>query len=115
MIYSTYISWILGPVLQITLLIFLWTRRLRPIFPRFFTYIAFQLVKSAALFIVYRYVHDDYYYRSRKGVLLKELKERFGALVEVAKGARGEQRWRAGEHTPRHAALVRECLFWFTP
>src|SRR5436190_5764824 len=40
-------------------------------------------------------VHDDYYYRSRKGLLLKELKERFGELVEVAKGPRGEQRWRA--------------------
>jgi hypothetical protein len=39
-------------------------------------------------------VHDDYYYRSRKGLLLKELKERFGELVEVAKGVRGEQRWR---------------------
>jgi hypothetical protein len=70
MIYSTYISWILGPVLQITLLVFLWTRRLRPIFPRFFTYIAFQLVKSAALFIVYRYANDDYYYAYWTGNLL---------------------------------------------
>jgi hypothetical protein len=60
-------------------------------------------------------VHDDYYYRSRKGVLLKELKERFGTLVEVAKGVRGEQRWRADEDTSRHSALVRECLSWFTP
>jgi hypothetical protein len=62
MIYSTYASWILGPVLQITLLAFLWTRKLRPIFPRFFTYIAFQVIKSAALFVVYRYAHADYYY-----------------------------------------------------
>jgi hypothetical protein len=60
-------------------------------------------------------VHDDYYYRSRKGLLLKELKERFGALVEVAKGTRGEQRWRAEEDNLRHASLVRECLAWFTP
>jgi hypothetical protein len=60
-------------------------------------------------------VHDDYYYRSRKGLLLKELKERFGALVEVAKGARGEQRWRASEDPQRHHELVRECLRWFTP
>jgi len=60
-------------------------------------------------------VHDDYYYRSRKSLLLKELKERFGALLEVAKGARGEQRWRVGEDNLRHAALVRECLLWFTP
>ena len=60
-------------------------------------------------------VHDDYYYRSRKGLLLKELKGRFGELVEVAKGARGEQRWRAAEDSSRHAQLVRECLHWFTP
>ena len=60
-------------------------------------------------------VHDDYYYRSRKGLLLKELKERFGELVEVAKGARGEQRWRAGTDSSRHAPLVHECLRWFTP
>ena len=60
-------------------------------------------------------VHDDYYYRSRKRVLRKEWKERFGTRLEVAKGARGEQRWRAGAHTPRQAALVRECLLWFTP
>lgn len=60
-------------------------------------------------------VHDDYYYRSRKGVLLKELKERFGELIEVMKGPRGEQRWRTGESNSRQAELVRECLTWFTP
>ena len=60
-------------------------------------------------------VHDDYYYRSRKGVLLKELKERFGELIEVMKGPRGEQRWRTGESNSRQPELVRECLTWFTP
>ena len=60
-------------------------------------------------------VHDDYYYRSRKGLLLKELKDRFGELVEVSKGPRGEQRWRAVPDSTPHAALVRECLGWFTP
>jgi hypothetical protein len=60
-------------------------------------------------------VHDDYYYRSRKALLLKELKERFGELVEVAKGVRGEQRWRAAADSSRYAPLARECLHWFTP
>ena len=60
-------------------------------------------------------VHDDYYYRSRKGLLLKELKERFGELLETSKGARGEQRWRPSDDSARHAALARECLLWFTP
>ena len=60
-------------------------------------------------------MHDDYYYRSRKGVLLKELKERFGEMVEISKGSRGEQRWRASENGQRHHELVAECLRWFTP
>ncbi|HEV8367159.1 MAG TPA: hypothetical protein VGQ39_04335 [Pyrinomonadaceae bacterium] len=60
-------------------------------------------------------VHDDYYYRSRKGLLLKEIKDRFGALLEVTKGARGEQRWHADEDTQRFAGLAHECLLWFTP
>lgn len=60
-------------------------------------------------------VHDDYYYRSRKGLLLKELKNRFGSLLEVTKGSRGEQRWRANESGDEYAALARECLLWFTP
>jgi hypothetical protein len=59
-------------------------------------------------------VHDDYYYRSRKGLLLKELKERFGTLLEVVKGARGEQRWQT-EEGEQHHELVNECLRWFTP
>ena len=60
-------------------------------------------------------VHDDYYYRSRKGLLLREMKERFGETLELAKGVRGEQRWRPAEDTSRYLDLVRECLFWFTP
>jgi hypothetical protein len=60
-------------------------------------------------------VHDDYYYRSRKGVLLNELKGRFGDLIEVAKSARGEQRWRGGDDNHTHLDLVSECLRQFTP
>jgi len=60
-------------------------------------------------------VHDDYYYRSRKGVLLNELKNRFGDLIEVARSARGEQRWHAGDNNQDHLDLVSECLRQFTP
>ncbi len=60
-------------------------------------------------------VHDDYYYRSRKGVLLNELKERFGNLIEVAKSARGEQRWHSEDNHHEHFDLVSECLRQFTP
>ena len=61
-------------------------------------------------------VHDDYYYRSRKGVLMKELKERFGELVEIVKAGRGEERFaaRAGE-TGAFAEIARESLAVFTP
>ena len=60
-------------------------------------------------------VHDDYYYRSRKGVLLKEMKERFGEMLEVTKGVRGEQRWRSNGKAQKHSDLVAECLRRFTP
>jgi hypothetical protein len=60
-------------------------------------------------------VHDDYYYRSRKGVLMNELKERFGDLIEVNRSARGEQRWRAGANHSEHFDLAAECLRQFTP
>lgn len=59
-------------------------------------------------------VHDDYYYRSRKGVLMKELKARFGELLEVVKVNRGEERFdsKAAEHL---AETAYECLRSFTP
>ena len=40
-------------------------------------------------------VKDDYYYRSRKGVLMQEIKARFGDLVRIAHGQRGEDRFRS--------------------
>jgi hypothetical protein len=58
---------------------------------------------------------DDYYFRSRKGVLMKELKERFGDLVKVQKGPHGEERWQAKPHSDETHALVEECFEHFTP
>jgi hypothetical protein len=60
-------------------------------------------------------VRDDYYYRSRKGRLMKELKERFGDRLRVTRGARGEERFHNGDAPGRHAGLARECLQEFTP
>ena len=57
----TYVSWVVGPVLQITLLIFMLQRKLHLVFPRFFSYIVFQIVKSAILFVIYRYDHETYF------------------------------------------------------
>jgi hypothetical protein len=60
-------------------------------------------------------VRDDYYYRSRKGRLMKELKERFGDQLRVTRGARGEERFQTDDTPGEHAELVRECLQEFTP
>jgi hypothetical protein len=60
-------------------------------------------------------VKDDYYYRSRKALLLRELKERFGTLLHTSRGPRGEERLRQQEPSERHAELVNECLSLFMP
>ena len=56
-----YVSWLAGPVLQITLLAFMIRRKLHITFPRFFSYIVLQTVKSGILFLIYRYYHDNYF------------------------------------------------------
>jgi hypothetical protein len=56
-----YVSWLVGPVLQITLLIFMIRRKLQVVFPRFFSYIVLQIVKSGILFLIYRYNHENYF------------------------------------------------------
>ena len=60
-------------------------------------------------------VKDDFYYRSRKGVLMQELKQRFGDLINVRHGPRGEERFETDDNPGRFAELVRDCLSLFTP
>ena len=60
-------------------------------------------------------VHDDYYYRSRKGKLMKEMKSRFGDLLTVSKGARGEERFQSLENVDGKNIMVKDCLEKFTP
>src|SRR3979411_426145 len=57
----TYVNWLAGPLLQITLLVFMVRRKSRKVFPRFFSYILFQTLKSACLFVVYRYFPESYF------------------------------------------------------
>ena len=56
-----YASWAAGPILQITLILFMLQRKLHGVFPRFFSYIIFQIVKSGILFVVYRYSQENYF------------------------------------------------------
>jgi len=56
-----YGSWLAGPLLQITLLIFMVRNKFHTAFPRFFSYILFQTLKSACLFVAYRYFAGSYF------------------------------------------------------
>ena len=60
----TYVNWLAGPLLQITLLIFMVRRKSHKVFPRFFSYILFQTLKSACLFVVYRYFAPESYFEA---------------------------------------------------
>jgi hypothetical protein len=55
------VSWLAGPLLQITLLVFMVRRKYDKVFPRFFSYILFQILKSACLFVAYRYFPASYF------------------------------------------------------
>jgi hypothetical protein len=55
------LNWLAGPLLQITLLVFMIRRGVHGVFPRFFSYIVFQILKSACLFVVYRYFPEGYF------------------------------------------------------
>lgn len=60
-------------------------------------------------------VPDDHYCRSRKGLLMKELKARFGELLETSKSARGEERFRSVPTDEQTRDAVFAGLAEFTP
>ena len=60
-------------------------------------------------------VKDDYYYRSRKAVLMQEMYQRFGQLIRACRHRRGEERFETQPGTTEQRSLVKECLRWFTP
>ena len=60
-------------------------------------------------------VKDDYYYRSRKGVLMNELKDRFGDLLRTYRGPHGEERFQESTNPGAFAELAQQSLTFFTP
>lgn len=60
-------------------------------------------------------VKDDYYYRSRKAVLMHEMYERFGHLIRACRQRRGEERFETQSGSSELRSLLRECLRLFTP
>lgn len=55
------LSWLVGPLLQMSLLACMVHRKLHTVFPRFFSYILFQVLKSGLLFLTYRYYDAGYF------------------------------------------------------
>jgi hypothetical protein len=60
-------------------------------------------------------VHDDYYYRSRKGILMKELRERFDTLLETVKVNRGEERFQTKTDDEYLSETAQDALEIFSP
>lgn len=60
-------------------------------------------------------MRDDHYYRSRKKLLMVEMKDRFGDLLSIERGFRREERIKANADSAAFTGLVRECLARFTP
>ena len=60
-------------------------------------------------------VKDDYYYRSRKAVLMHEMFQRFGQLIRACRQRRGEERFETQQGSTEQRSLMRECLRLFTP
>jgi hypothetical protein len=56
-----YLSWVAGPALETALLACMVHRKLHRVFPRFFSYIIFQVLKSGILFLTYRYYEQAYF------------------------------------------------------
>lgn len=55
------------------------------------------------------------YWRSRKGQLMKEVKDRFGGLIAITRRAHNEERFVAYDDSSRFAPLVKECLKTLMP
>jgi hypothetical protein len=58
----SYLSWLVGPALQVALLTLMVRRGLHVSFPRFFSYVIFQTIKSVVLFVIYRYSTPSNYF-----------------------------------------------------
>lgn len=58
---------------------------------------------------------DEPYFRKQKAILMRQMKERFGAVLQTCRVSHGEERFVTREDSARCAALVRECLDMFTP
>lgn len=56
-----YVLWLLAPVCQIFLMIFMLHRKLRADFPFFFSYTVFQVISFAVQYVVYHFAPNSYF------------------------------------------------------
>jgi hypothetical protein len=57
-----YILWLAAPLLQLLILVFMVRHKLRAEFPFFFTYTAFQVLSAGALFAIFHFTPNNYFY-----------------------------------------------------
>ena len=55
-------------------------------------------------------VKDDYYYRSRKAVLMHEMYQRFGQLIRAIRQRRGEERFETQQGSSEQRSLVKSVF-----
>jgi len=60
-------------------------------------------------------MRDDHYYRSRKKLLMEEMKTRFGNLIRTERGFRRAERFQPDKASGVFVGLVKDCLLRFTP
>jgi hypothetical protein len=58
---------------------------------------------------------ENYYYRSQKAALMRELKERFGDMLRIRKAKHGEERFEPQEDSASYLELINACLLQFMP
>lgn len=58
---------------------------------------------------------DDPYFRSRKGVLMGEVQQRFGDLLKIVHGSHGERKFKTLNESSPFSGLVNQALALFAP
>src|ERR1041385_3647971 len=81
------IFWIVGPVLQTAICVFLWRKNLRQRYPLFFAYNAFHVVTSIALFAVAKSGDAAVYFLAYWSINALRVGLGFGVIYELFRTA----------------------------
>jgi hypothetical protein len=81
-----YVIWLVSAALQVTICIVLWRKKLQPRYPLFFAYCAFHVASTVALFLIFRYAGDQYFY-AYWSVSAVRVGLGFGVIYELFRGS----------------------------